>query len=87
MNEKIVDRTLILKKEKLDDEIEKIDIEQYRKETYTLQKRARDFLGITFVDARALKNRLVATTVSELIDVYKDYENGMKLEELRGLLQ
>ena len=42
-------------------------------------KLARRFLGINWVDARALKNRLMATSISEFVDTYKDYENAVTI--------
>jgi hypothetical protein len=72
---------------KLDQIHEEVDPKQYRQQLEEKIKRARKFLNINFVDARALKNRLGASSISEFVDVYKEYKNTDRYEQLEAIVQ
>jgi ankyrin repeat protein len=63
------------------------DPKKYKQITIEKVKKARKFLQITFVDARAIKNRLGASSISELIDAYREYEQNNKLDQLEVIIQ
>jgi hypothetical protein len=63
------------------------DPKKFKQITMEKVKRARKFLQINFVDARAIKNRLGASSISELIDSYREYEQNDKLDQLEVIIQ
>jgi hypothetical protein len=49
-------------------------------------KQARDFLKLTVIEVRALKNRLGAETIADFLMLYKEFLGGEKLKELKEII-
>ena len=61
---------------------------KYYKYTLDLKvRKGRKFLEIDFVDTRAIKNKLGMTTLSELVELYKEYEKDGQLNILNEQVQ